>query len=133
MRHEVTIISDDCRLEVGNKISLSGIYDEAIVFRSLPARVLKLCLYQRWSDFPTPEIVTIIVRGAPIGDLELRGEAKPSAPPKAGLQARIMAAFGPIDFISDGTLSFGTLLGNDQEPIYVHKLSVRIDPNLKID
>jgi hypothetical protein len=33
MRHEVTIICDDIRQETGKKISLMGVYDDALVVK----------------------------------------------------------------------------------------------------
>jgi hypothetical protein len=134
MRHEVTIISDDCRFEVGNKVSLSGIYDEAIVFRSLPARVLKLSFYQRWSEFATAEKITIAIRGSAIGNLEFRPEARPLAHAKrTGSEgnARIVFGIGPIDFLSEGIIEFQTFINDESEPRHAHQLSVRTDPNVK--
>ena len=130
MKHEVTIISDDCRFEVGNKVSLEGIYDEAIVFRSLPTRLLKLSFYQRWSDFVDVEKVTVVIRGSAIGNLELRPEAKPPPGSKRIGTARIMFIIGPIDFLSEGTLEFQTFLNDESQPRHTHLLSVRTDPNL---
>jgi hypothetical protein len=133
MKHEVTIISDDCRIEVGNKITLAGIYDEAIVFRSLPARLLKLSFYQRWADFYDVEKVTIALRGSAIGDLDLRAEAKPSQPLKKGGHARIMIAIGPLDVLNQGTLEFQTFMNDESEPQHTHQIFVRTDPHLKIE
>jgi hypothetical protein len=133
MKPEVTIISDDCRLEVGNKVSLEGIYDEAIVFRTLPARLLKLAFYQRWIDFPAVEKVVVVIRGSAVGPQEYRFEARPSAPLKKTRTARVLAVLGPIDFISEGGLEFHTFFNDEAEPQHSHQLSVRTDPSLKID
>ena len=54
MRHDLTIICDDLRQEIGRKLSFMGVYDEAIVFKTLPARVQKIALYQRWSGEDQP-------------------------------------------------------------------------------
>lgn len=134
MKHEVTIISDDCRIELGNKVSLQGIYDEAIVFKSLPARMLKLSFYQRWLDFPTPEKVVLSIRGSALADQELRSEAKPpEGRPRHPGPTRITVAIGPIDFLREGTLEFRTFLNDQTEPLHVHTLTVRTDPTLKLE
>ncbi len=133
MKHEVTIISDDCRVEVGNKITLAEIYDEAIVFRSQPSRLLKLSFYQRWADFYDIERVTIALRGSAIGDADLRAEAKPSAHLKKTGFARIMVIIGPLDILNQGTLEFRTFVNNESEPQHTHEISVRTDPTLKLD
>jgi|SRR6266851_5099031 hypothetical protein len=134
MKHEVTIISDDCRIEVGNKVTLAGIYDEAIIFRNLPTRILKLSFYQRWSEFLTVEKIIIVIRGSAIGSLEHRTEVKPppSSAKKLG-SARIIFSIGPLDFLNEGTLEFQTFLNDESEPRHAHQLSVRTDPNLKLD
>ena len=132
MKPEVTIISDDCRIEVGNKVSLSGIYDDAIIFRTLPARLLKLSFYQRWTELPITEKVTISIRGSALGDQEFRVEAKPSAPPKKQNKVRIVILLGPILFMTAGTLEFHTFLDDQSEPLYSHQLSIRTDPDLKL-
>lgn len=133
MKHEVTIISDDCRVEVGNKVSLMGIYDEAIVFRTLPIRLLKLAFYQRWSEVVGIRKVTIMVRGSAIGNLELRAEAKPVSSLKKTERARVMATIGPLDFLSEGILDFQTFFNDDSEPRHSYQISVRTDPNLKLE
>ncbi|SRR6266851_1922790 len=134
MKHEVTIISDDCRIEVGNKVTLAGIYDEAIIFRNLPTRLLKLSFYQRWSEFPIAEKIIILIRGSAIGNLELRSEVKPpSSAPKKPSPARIIFSIGPIDFLNEGTLEFQTFLNDEPNPQHTHQLSIRTDPNLKFD
>ena|SRR5712692_381036 len=133
MKHEVTIISDDCRIEVGNKVSLEGIYDEAIIFRSLPSRLLKLAFYQRWLDFPTPEKVVIAVRGSALDDREIRFDVKPSSRSKQTGSARIIAIIGPIDFMKEGTLEFQIFLNDETKPLHSQQISVRTDPNLKLE
>jgi hypothetical protein len=133
MKHEVTIISDDCRAEVGNKVTLAGIYDEAIVFRSLPARVLKLSLYQRWADFHDVKKVIVGLRGSAIGDLDLRAEAKPSQPLKKSGHARIMVTIGPLDILNQGTLEFRTFINDASEPEHTHQISIRTDPTLNLE
>lgn len=132
MKPEVTIISDDCRIEVGNKVSLLGIYDEAIIFRTLPARLLKLSFYQRWTELPDAEKVTISIRGSALADQEFRVEAKPSTPPKRQNKSRIVILFGPIVFMTEGTLEFHTFLNDESEPVHSHQLSIRTDPDLKL-
>src|ERR1700678_4438882 len=112
MNHEVTIISDDLRHELGNTITLCGMYDDFLVFRSLPSRVLKLAFYQRWRDVLDLEKVTIELRGSALGEAVLRVEARPSAPTPGKPQlhpARILIYFGPLDFFKEGSLEFHTI------------------------
>jgi hypothetical protein len=133
MKHEVTIISDDLRFETGNKITLAGLYDEAMVFKSLPSRVLKLAFYQRWSEFTDIKKVTIVIKGSAIG-AELRSNARPLHPAaQATKRSRILASVGPIDFLNSGTLEFLTFVNDESKPSYSHAIDVRVDPNLNIE
>jgi hypothetical protein len=132
MKHAVTIISDDCRLEVGNKVTLAGIYEEAIILRSLPVRLLKVSFYQRWSDFFDVEKVRILIRGSAIGETEIRAEAKPITSLKQTGNGRIILAVGPLDLLNQGTLEFHTFINDDLEASHMHQISVQADPNFKI-
>jgi|ERR1035437_2821732 hypothetical protein len=133
MEHEVTIISDDIRHELGRKISLLGLYDRAMVFNSLPARLLKMCVYQRWLDAISLSSVTIELRGGPIGAVTHRVIGKPSEPEKHGPHgARIMLAIGPIDFVKEGKLEILTYFNEESTARHVHEIEISVDPNLKI-
>jgi len=48
-RHLYTIISDDVREELGNKLSFIGVYDKSIFVPKLPARLAKLCFSHYWT------------------------------------------------------------------------------------
>src|SRR5271170_48988 len=122
MRHEVTFISDDVRFEVGKKITLAGIYDEAIVFSALPSRILKLAIYQRWLDTTDIWKVVIEVRGSAIGDRALRVGKPTAIPSKEPHPARITLVFGSIDFLREGEIEFVTFFNDDPEPQHNHKL-----------
>jgi hypothetical protein len=134
MRHEVTFISDDVRFEVGKKITLAGLYDEAIIFRSLPSRILKLAVYQRWRDIIDVQKVVIEIRGSAMGDVAFRVEGKPTAhSSKEPHPARITLQLGPIDFLKEGEIEFLTFFNDDPEPRHNHKLAIRVDANLNLD
>jgi hypothetical protein len=133
MEHEATFISDDIRHEVGRKISLLGLYDRAIVFNSLPARMLKLCVYQRWIDVTNISNVTIELRGGPIGAVTQRMIGKPSEPePHGPHPARIMLAIGPIDFVKEGRLEVLTYINDESTASHVHEIEISVDPTLKL-
>jgi hypothetical protein len=44
-----------------------------------------------------------------------------------------MAAFGPVDFFSEGPLEFLTFIGDSQEPQHIHRIDVKIDRSVKLD
>lgn len=134
MRHEVTIISDDFRVEAGRKLTLVGIYDEAILFPQLPSRLLKLSFFQRWQDTTGIEKVEIEIRGSAIGDLTLRSEGRPTEPMSKREQrrgVRIALVFGPIDFVKAGKIEFRTFFNESPQPSHAHSLEIRADSSLK--
>jgi hypothetical protein len=133
MRHEVTFISDDIRFEVGRKVSLLGLYDQAILFKSLPARLLKLCFYQRWLDVSNLSKVLLEIRGEPLGNTVLRVNGIPSeSEPKGVHPARITLVIGPIDIMREGRLEFLTYFNEESSPSHTHQVQIGVDPELKL-
>jgi hypothetical protein len=135
MRHEVTIISDDFRVEAGKKLTLVGIYDQAILFPQLPSRLLKLAFFQRWQEATGIEKVIVEIRGSALGDLfSLRAEGRATErPPEDGSPrpARISLVFGPIDFLRPGRIEFRTFFNDEIEPKHTHELDIRADSSIK--
>ena len=131
---EVTIIGDDIRVEVDNKLTLVGVYDEAILFPELPARLLKLAFYQRWLEASTVDLkkMSVQLAGSAIGELVLRAEARPASRPEAGLQSiRVILTHGPLDFLREGEIEFVTYFNDEPEVQHRRKLTVGVDPNLR--
>ncbi len=132
MNHELTIISDDLRHELGNKFTLAGIYEEAIVFPQLPSRILKLAFYQRWLDISNLRKVRVELRGSAMGETVLRAEARPTEQqPDKPHPVRIYIFFGPLDFLKEGAIEFHTFFSDDTKPHWVHQLGVKVDPNIR--
>jgi len=134
MRHEVTIISDDVRVEAGKKLTLVGIYDQAILFPGLPSRLLKLSFFQRWLDTTGIEKVVLEIRGSALGEATIRMEGRPTETiPKNEQErpVRIALTFGPIDFVRSGDIEFRTFFNESLQPSHTHTLEVRVDASLK--
>lgn len=127
MLHQVTIICDDIREEMGNKLSLMGLYDESILVDSIPARLAKLCMFQRWTELdPPPERVKIELRGDAIGKTFVAtAEASPEKFDKSKSRAQLLIRFAPVDLTSEGTLEFRTFLANSDSPTHTHTVEVR--------
>jgi hypothetical protein len=132
MQHVLTIICDDIRLELGRKISLMGIYDEAIVFKRVPARIAKLCMFQRWDGWNQPEKVRIQIRGTALSGIFSAegGREKDHFNPDIK-RARVMIAFAPFDVVDVGDVEFLTYFGDIEQPAYSHRIEIRVDPNME--
>jgi hypothetical protein len=135
MRHEVTIISDDLRVEAGKKLTLVGIYDQAIIFQQLPSRLLKLAFFQRWLETSGIEKVFVEIRGEPLGDNSVRIEGGPTERETDRAEplplVRIALIFGPVDFLRTGNIEFRTYFNDKSQPSHVHQLEIRSDASVK--
>jgi hypothetical protein len=134
MRHEATFISDDIRFEAGHKISLLGLYEQSIVFQSLPARLLKLSFYQRWLEVSHLTRVRLEVRGVSLGNtvIQIEGKSMEKEESKVPHAIRITLTFGPIDMLKVGKVEFLTFFDDESSPSHKHELEVLVDPDLKI-
>ncbi|MGO9603653.1 MAG: hypothetical protein ACLQAT_09695 [Candidatus Binataceae bacterium] len=135
MHLEVSIICDDIRTEEGHKLSLMGIYDEALLLAQIPGKLLKLSLYQRWRDVPRGATVKVELRGNALPGPS-RLEAKADTPAK-GKEANedaaaetptmgvsLLIGFGPLDIIAEGYLEFVTFWEGGSSPSHVHRMRV---------
>ena len=124
VQHLVTHICDDVRFELGNKVSLIGIYDSTVVVTAAPARLSQLALFQRWSGGRNLRHVKVEVRGSASAGIHTY-ESRDLEPKKDYFQLALR--FSPIDLVSQGELEFVTYLNREAKPAYSHKLTVRID------
>lgn len=133
MQLDLTIICDDIRQEIGRKLSFMGIYDEAIVFKRLPARVPKLCMFQRWLGSDLPEYVKIELTGSAVAGT-FSAEVRPGASANPdSRRANLLVAFAPVDFVDVGQIELRTYMGNEGQPSHKHLVEIRLDPNLILD
>ncbi len=126
MRHLVTIICDDIRFETGNKVSLMGLYDEDIVLAQVPARLPKLCMYQRWDDTAGIGNIKIELAGSAVARaVAAKLEPDPATHNHSKPKVQIMVTFAPLDLVSEGELSFGTYFSESDRPEYTHTIRIR--------
>jgi len=134
MRHEITIICDDIRREIGNKISLMGLYDDAIVIKQAPARLSKLCVFQRWmeSNLGREDTIRFQVSGtALVSPVYASCKPEPAHFDPRATKAQLILVFAPFDIVRPGYVEFVTFLKESDEPSYRYRLDVRIDTDIK--
>ena len=114
-----TIVCDDVRLEMGNKLSLMGIF-ENVFFPSFPSALLRLAVVNHWLG--VGEFETRVRVLAPDGR-----EVAASAPSNFRIEAQGYAdnvtVFTNVAFDRAGTFTVQTFLDGQpvsQKPIYVH-------------
>lgn len=133
MQIEASFICDDIRAEQGNKISLMGLYDEKILLPQIPARVAKLCLFQKWSKVPSGADVGFELRGSAIVSPK-RVEAKPvketdqRIPKGTLITANLIVVISPVDFGSEGNLEILTFWEGNPTPNHIHMIQVSLSP-----
>ena len=49
-KHEFTLLCDDIRQEVDNKISIMGLYDHHVIATQVPITLAKICFYSRFTN-----------------------------------------------------------------------------------
>jgi hypothetical protein len=93
-----------------------GVYDEKLLILQLPGRIVKLCLFQRWSQVPAGAKVEIELRGTAIVT-PVRTQPKETKDPAGTdsqgdgpkfITANLHVAYSPIDLASEGSLEFLT-------------------------
>lgn len=132
MELEASFICDDIRSEVGHKVSLMGIYDEKILLVQLPARIAKLCLFQRWSQVPRGSKVAVEVRGTAMvtpvrlepQEIEEDSDESTSIDKPKLVIAKVQIALCPIDLSSEGNLEFLTYWEGSVTPQHTHIIQV---------
>jgi len=124
MRHLYTLICDDLRSEVGQKVSLMGVYNEEITLSAIPSRLPKLSIFQRWVESPTLEKVDVELRGTCL-DTPIRVTGRRHEDQGGRTSVQIMLPFFGLAIVREGTLEFATYINDDTEPRYVHALRVK--------
>ena len=121
MQHVSTHICDDVREERGNKLSLMGLYDEAILFPKLPVR------REPWrgAHLRDARTVKIEIDGTALDKphrVEARVDYAPGESRKEKLQIAI--ALSPLAFAQEGTLVISTYFNGASRPSHVHTLQI---------
>jgi hypothetical protein len=138
MKLEASFVCDDIRSETGRKISLMGLYDEKLLLVQLPAKISKLCLFQRWSQVRTGTKVEIELRGSAIvtpvrtGPKETRDPLAPSihAETVNFVKANLLVGFEGINIAAEGSLEFLTFWDGSSSPQHTHIVQVgKLDPD----
>lgn len=127
MRHVITLICDDVRQELGNKLSIMGIYDDTIIPSELPARLQKLAFFQRWEDVEDAQTVRIEFSGTALaGSHIINGEIvaePPGSAPKTKLQ--ILVGLGPFLIEREGQINVSTYFNDANRAAYMRTLHVK--------
>ncbi len=120
-----TILCDDVRNEVGNKLSLIGIYTKDIIFKEMPAIYSKLCfvifikgLKELFTD------VKVILKSPESDDIVMNMKV----PPDASLNSDLVLtwAISPFRAKATGQAKFSIYFGGAKSPSLIHKFEIKV-------
>jgi hypothetical protein len=125
-----TILCDDIRIEVGNKISLMGMYEKEMSVPFLPFIMPKLCLFIIIKDIQQntiPSNFQVIVTG-PISEtikLDLKGAPKNTEKNIEKMSTNIGIAISPLIIQSEGEAKIEVIPAGEKNPFAVHKFTIK--------
>jgi hypothetical protein len=123
-QHQITHVCDDIRAETGNKLSLMGLYDNGVVVERTPARLAKLCLFQRWTDAKDIQKLRVELRGEALaGVYTIQGEVEQDGGGYRKVQLSLV--FSPVEFQATGSFEFATYINDEAQPSHVHEMELR--------
>ena len=137
MQLEASFICDDIRTEEGHKISLMGIYDKGLLLPQIPARLAKLCLYQRWSGVPIGTKLEVELRGSAVAkSVRAQGIAQSGVDISAGtrphgsavVDSNLLMVFAPVDIAAAGEIEFLTFWDGRSSPDHRHTIQILKSP-----
>ena len=125
-----TILCDDIRNEVGNKMSFMGIYPENIVLHQSPPMFLpKACLAITVEGVKKQFSSLKIILKSPESDpFEFTLEAPPAPGKKKNPKKVFMALMlSPLKIQAPGPASFELYFGSESKPEHIHEFEIQVD------
>ena len=121
----VGILCDDVREEVGNKFSIMGIYDDDVVFSSLPSMLPKLCLVVQIKEMKINITTYKIKVFSPENDSPK--EFNIPAPPidDDHKNTRLIIALSPFRASKCGDARIEVFNDDEKKPFYIHKFGLK--------
>lgn len=116
-RFNYSIICDDIREEVGNKLSLMGIYGKDIYVPRLPFTFPQLCVAIAYNNLRKGDFFSVKAEdpsGKEIGN-PIKGSAPKDA--KGSLDLTIFAKFSPVEISEEGSLRLEIMFNDDKSTI----------------
>lgn len=120
-----TVLCDDVRNEVGNKLSLIGVYTKDIVFNEIPAIYSKLCfviIIKELKELFTD--VKLILKSPESDDVVM----KMKVPPDTSLNSDLVLtwAISPFRAKAIGQAQFSIYFGGAKRPSLTHKFDIKV-------
>jgi len=124
IKNLISIVCDDIRTEVGKKLSLIGIFDQAILVAAFPHFFPKLCLFQKWEGLKDAKEMKIELSGEGITPLTMEMKMDPKHAKKTG-RTNIVVSFVALEIPKSTILKFKTYF--DEKPQPAHELEISVE------
>lgn len=125
-KYEYSIICDDIRQEVGNKLSFMGIYGPDIVVPEVPFTFPQLCAAISYKDVKSGDSFSVKITD-PAGKL-IGKPIKGSVPQDAegGIKFMMFAKFAPLQVEEVGALKMEIIFNNDKSTKIVIPILIKL-------
>jgi len=114
-KFEYSIICDDIRQEIGNKMTFVGVYQDLIIVQQIPVALPKLCFYVQYKDIRAGDQFKLKLADPSDKIMEKPIEITVPAKQKPG-KMRIFGAFSPLKIEEAGQYTLTIIVnGNKQK------------------
>jgi len=123
------LICDDIRQEVGNKVSLMGVYGKDVIVPDIPYVFPKICLWLVIEEAKIEIHNLKIVVTAPQSDpITIDLPAPPNQ--KTPQDIRIGMTIAPLKVFAEGKVKIQISKGNDLKPFVSHQFEIKKSKNI---
>jgi hypothetical protein len=123
-----TILCDDIRQEIGNKVSLMGIYGKDVLVAGIPFVFSKLCLWVTAKDVQHEIHGLKVVVNIPKSE-QIILELPEPAGNKKHQDVQIGMAIAPLKIESEGKATIDLFLKGESKPFASHVINIKKSDN----
>lgn len=128
-RYIDTFVCDDVRRELGNKLSIMGLYGLSIGVPSFPWHASVLWIVQRWTDLPEPTTVRFQITLPGIHEPLIQSMEMVEPTPALNVRNLLMK-LEAVQVPERGEMTVETYFGESSEPSHSHIIMIVLGEEL---
>lgn len=113
-KFEYSIICDDIRQEIGNKLTFVGTYQDQIIVSQLPCTLPKLCFFVQYEDIMAGDKFSLELTGPSNKMIDKPINISVPTGHKVG-KMRLFGIFSPVKFEKEGSYSLRITVNDNKE------------------
>jgi hypothetical protein len=129
-KFEYSIICDDIRQEVGNKLTFVGVYQDQIFVSQIPYVFPKLCFFIQYNDITAGDIFVLEVTDPDDKIIEKPVNITIPTAQKPG-KMRLSGAFSPLNIKKEGNYTLSITVNDNAKKKHQVVFAIRKVSNLK--